>query len=90
VTVFIRRNEKPTLGSWALGLLGSIHDAAIKHTEERAKAYALWQTKCELFGSPEVSRYAQAFVDTNEGPRASREAAFRGLVAAMRMDLMGS
>lgn len=70
-----------------LGLLTAIHDAAAHPSDERSKAYALWQTRCDLFGSADVSKYAQLFVDTNDGPRAEREKAFRGLVEAMRANL---
>jgi hypothetical protein len=71
-----------------LGLLKSIHDASLKPSDETAKAYALWQTKCDLFGSTEVSRYAQEFVDTNDGPREIRATVFNNLVAAMKTDLL--
>lgn len=70
-----------------LGLLGALHKAAVKHSDENSKEFALWQTRCELFGSPDVSRFVQAIVDTNDQPRAAREAAFKGLVEAMRKDL---
>ncbi len=70
-----------------LGLITAIHNAAISPSEERAKAYALWQTRCDLFGSAPVSKYAQLFVDTNDGPRIEREKAFRGLIEAMKADL---
>ena len=70
-----------------LGLLTSLHKAAVEPSDENSKAYALWQTHCELFGSPEVSRYAKDIVDTNDAPRSKRDAAFRGLVETMRSDL---
>jgi hypothetical protein len=70
-----------------LGLLNAIHDAAIEPSDEHSKAYALWQTRCELFGSPDVSNWAQKMVDTNDGPRAERDKAFRRLIEAMRADL---
>lgn len=72
-----------------LGLLGAIHDAAIKPSEENSKAYGLWQTRCDLFGSSAVSEWAQKIVDTNEGPRENRAEAFRRLITAMRADLSG-
>ena len=70
-----------------LGLLNALHDAAVRPSAERAKAYALWQTLCSLFGSPEVSKYVQMMVDTNDGPADKRQAAFLGLIEAMRADL---
>jgi hypothetical protein len=69
------------------GLLNALHDAAVKPSDANAKAFALWQTRCELFGSPEVAKFAQQIVDTNEGPRAARDAAYRGLIEAMKTDL---
>ncbi|MCJ9723153.1 hypothetical protein MOV66_24100 [Agrobacterium sp. SHOUNA12C] len=70
-----------------LGLLDALHRAAVQYSAENSKAFALWQTRCQLFGSPEVSTFVQAIVDTNDGPRADREAAFKGLIEAMRIDL---
>jgi len=70
-----------------LGLLGALHKAAVKHSDENSKEFALWQTHCQLFGSPEVSKFAQAIVDTNDRPHPEREAAFKGLVESMREDL---
>ncbi|MCP3477687.1 hypothetical protein NLM33_46970 (plasmid) [Bradyrhizobium sp. CCGUVB1N3] len=72
-----------------LGLLQAIHDAAVAPSDEKAKAYALWQTRCDLFGSPDVARCARRIVETNDGPRSERDAAFRELLAAMRADLGG-
>lgn len=72
-----------------LGLLSALHDAAVRPSDEHAKAYALWQTRCQLFGSPDVSKYAQRLVDTNDGPREERGEAMRSLIDAMRTDLKG-
>lgn len=38
------------------GLLDALHQAATKPSDENSKTYALWQTRCQLFGSPDVSR----------------------------------
>ena len=70
-----------------LGLLNSLHEAAVRPSDESSKAYALWQTRCELFGSKDVSKYAQEIVDTNDSPRTERNAAFRNLIEAMKNDL---
>lgn len=70
-----------------LGLLSALHKAAVHPSSENSKEFALWQTHCQLFGSPDVSRFAQAIVDTNDGPRTEREVAFSGLLDAMRKDL---
>jgi hypothetical protein len=72
-----------------LGLLQSLHDAAVAPSDATAKSYALWQTRCELFGSLAVARFAQRIVETNDGPRSERDAVFRNLLAAMRTDLGG-
>lgn len=69
-----------------LGLLNALHDAAVHPSDASSKAYALWQTRCELFGSPMVSKHAQQIVDTNDR-RPEREKAFRDLIEAMRADL---
>jgi len=70
-----------------LGLLGALHKAAIQHSNENSKDFALWQTRCQLFGSPEVVKFAQAIVDTNDAPRGERDIAFSGLMESMRRDL---
>lgn len=38
-----------------LGLLNALHNAAVHSSDENSKAYALWQTRCTLFGSPSVA-----------------------------------
>ncbi|AIJ09268.1 hypothetical protein [Edwardsiella anguillarum] len=70
-----------------LGLLSAIHKAAAMPSETTAKEYALWQTHCSLFGSPEVALFAQKMIDTNDGPSTKRHEAFDGLIQAMRSDL---
>jgi hypothetical protein len=70
-----------------LGLLSALHEAAVRPSNANSKAYALWQTRCDLFGSPTVSRYVQRIIDTNDGPQEARHEAFDGLVKAMRDDL---
>ena len=70
-----------------IGLLNALHNAAVNPSNESSKAYALWQTGCDLFGSRAVSKYAQQIVDTNDGPRKERDDAFAALVNAMRADL---
>jgi hypothetical protein len=72
-----------------IGLLSALHDAAVHRSDAHAKAFALWQTRCDLFGSATVSRYAQRMVDTNDGPADARQEAFAGLVKAMKDDLRG-
>lgn len=72
-----------------LGLLTALHEAAVRSSDENSKAYALWQTRCALFGSIEVAKYAQQLVDTNEGPYSERNAAFQNLLKSMRADLHG-
>jgi hypothetical protein len=69
-----------------LGLLGALHDAAVEPSDAHSKAYALWQTRCQLFGSSEVAGYAQEVADTNDDQPA-RLRAFAALVGAMRRDL---
>lgn len=70
-----------------LGLLDALHKAALKHSDETAKNYALWEARCDLFGSEDVSKYAKEIVETNDGPREARASAFRSLIAAMKLDL---
>src|SRR5579871_3055150 len=70
-----------------LGLLTALHTAAVEPSDAHSKGYALWQTKCDLFGSSDVSTFAQRIVDTNDSPIEERNEAFRNLIAAMKADL---
>ncbi|QGP57148.1 hypothetical protein PsalMR5_04605 (plasmid) [Piscirickettsia salmonis] len=51
-----RYEEKKTA---YVGLLTSIHDAAIRASDENSKAYALWKAKCQIFGSDKAVRFSQ-------------------------------
>ena len=73
-----------------LGLLDALHKAAVHPSDEHAKSYALWQTRCALFGSKAVAEAAQEMIDTNDGPREARKAAHEKLIQAMRQDLYNS
>jgi hypothetical protein len=72
-----------------LGLLDALHDAAVHPSDVNSKAFALWQTRCALFGAKSVSSFAQRMVDTNDGQSGERREAFAGLIDAMRRDLTG-
>jgi hypothetical protein len=69
------------------GLLTALHDAAVRPSDANSKAFALWQARCELFGSADVAKFVQQIVDTNDGPRAARDFAYHGLIEAMKTDL---
>jgi len=69
-----------------LGLLDALHRAAVNPSNESSKNFALWKTRCELFGSSDVSRYAQDMIETNEALE-SRDKVFQSLINAMRADL---
>jgi hypothetical protein len=73
-----------------LGLLSALHEAAVNPSETKANAYALWQSRCDLFASPDVRLYAQTMTETNDGPREARIEAFNGLIQAMKADLRAS
>lgn len=73
-----------------IGLLTSLHDAAVSPSDINSKAYALWQTKCQIFGSEKVIRFTQEIVDTNDGPKEERHKAFLSLLSAIRQDLHDS
>lgn len=70
-----------------IGLLSSLHDAAVTPSDKNSKAYALWQTRCQIFGSDEVAEFAQKIVDTNDGSKQERSKAFQGLLNAIKRDL---
>lgn len=69
-----------------LGLLEALHRAAVRASDENAKNFGFWRLRCDLFGSPQVSRYAQQVAET-DGQTPERTQAFNSLVQAMRDDL---
>lgn len=69
-----------------IGLLNSLHNAAVNPSDKSSKEYALWQTRVELFGSSKVSEYVQDIIDTNPGSQ-ERNVAFNSLISSMRADL---
>lgn len=73
-----------------IGLLTSLHDAAVNPSDKNSKAYALWQTKCQIFGSEKVIKFSQEIVDTNDGSKEERNNALYSLLNAMRQDLHNS
>lgn len=70
-----------------IGLLTSLHDAAVSPSDINSKKYALWQTKCQIFGSEKAIRFSQEIVDTNDGSKEERNKAFQSLLTAIREDL---
>ena len=70
-----------------LGLLDALHKAAVSPSDENSKIFALWQTKVSIFGSQEASDAVKGIVDTNDGPRESRNMYFNNLLKAIREDL---
>lgn len=70
-----------------LGLLDALHKAAVSPSDENSKAFALWQTRVSIFGSQEASNAVQGIVDTNDGPRESRNVHFDNLLKAIKEDL---
>lgn len=68
-----------------IGLLEALHDAAVNPSNAASKKYALWQTRCSLFGAKDVISFAQKMVDTND--MTERDKAFNGLLESMRKDL---
>lgn len=69
------------------GLLNAISDAAIAPSGATAVSYSLWQTKCTLFGSEDVVKYAQAMLDTNDDREGVRKVVYAKLLEAMKNDL---
>ena len=70
-----------------IGLLEAIRNAAVQPSDQHSMDYGLWQARCQLFGSEDVSRRAQAILDSNDAPLVEREVAFRALLASMKEDL---
>jgi hypothetical protein len=70
-----------------LGLLDALRDAKSESSDANIKAWAHWQTRCVLFGSPEVTRYAQEVADQVDTPAGEYNTAISNLIRAMRADL---
>jgi len=83
--LFENRTYKEMRNSY-IGLLNSLHNAAVNPSDRSSKEYALWQTRVELFGSSKVSKYVQDIIDTNPGSQ-ERNVAFNSLISSMRADL---
>ena len=69
-----------------IGLLDAIHTAAVTPSDAASKNYALWQTKCNIFGSQRVSDNAKLFAETIPGSP-KRHEAFDKLITAIRDDM---
>jgi len=69
-----------------VGLLRSLHDAAVEPSDKASKEYAYWQLRCELVSPPIVRQAIQGIVDTNDDPPA-RSMAYDKLKDALRSDL---
>jgi hypothetical protein len=70
-----------------LGLLDALRDAKNDSSVTDIEAWAHWQTRCVLFGSPEVTRYAQEVANQIDKPAAEYNTAVNNLIRAMRADL---
>nr|WP_314901805.1 hypothetical protein [uncultured Deefgea sp.] len=70
-----------------LGLLDALHKAAIEPSDINSKNFALWQSRVQLFGSPDVAEAVQGIIDTNDGPREKREEFFSKMLKCMKADL---
>ena len=73
-----------------LGLLDSLHRAAVEPSDKASKDFALWQTRVQLFGSSEVAKSVQGIVDTNSGPRELRDKHFKDMISQMTKDLQNT
>ena len=69
-----------------LGLLESLHKAAVEPSNSNAKNYGFWSARISLVGSPEVVINA-TLLPTHEPDSASRIKIFDALLNAMRADL---
>ncbi|HOH98770.1 MAG TPA: hypothetical protein PL188_10765 [Candidatus Cloacimonadota bacterium] len=83
--LFENRTYKEMRNSY-IGLLNSLHNAAVNPSDKSSKEYALWQTRVELFESSKVSKYVQDIIDTNPSSQ-ERNVAFNSLISSMRADL---
>lgn len=71
-----------------LGLLDALYKAAVQPSSENSKAFALWQTRVEVFGTLEVAEAVQGIVNTNDPmQRQERDIYFQKLIEAIRKDL---
>lgn len=69
-----------------LGILNSLYESAVFPSDQKSKAYALWQIKCDVFGTKEVIKWAKILPNTVPGTP-ERNEAFDGLINAIRKDI---
>lgn len=69
-----------------IGLLEAIHAAAVEPSEKASKNYALWQTKCLIFGSQKVASLATLFADGVPGTH-ERNEVFEILLLEIKKDI---
>lgn len=69
-----------------IGLLEAFQRAAVEGTDEAAKAFAYWQTRCELVAPESVRDAIFRITETNDN-RVARKVAFNDMKEAMRGDL---
>lgn len=83
--LFENRTYKEMRNSY-IGLLYSLHNAAVNPSDKSSKEYALWQTRVEMFRSSKESKYVQDIIDTNPGSQ-ERNVTFNSLISSIRADL---
>lgn len=69
-----------------LGLLEAYHHAAVQASPKAAKEFALWQIRCELAGSTEVTESMKQIIDSNDNFE-KRTIAHEKMKQAMKRDL---
>lgn len=69
-----------------IGLLEAIHTAAVEPSERASKTYALWQTRCLIFGTPKVADFAALFAEGVPGTK-ERNEVFDMLLLEIRKDI---
>ena len=73
-----------------IGLLDSLHQAAVNSSDQAAKGFAHWQARCDLVAPKTVRdtirNLVAQYVETNKDAVA-RESALEAMKSAMRADL---
>ena len=67
-------------------MLEAYHNAAVKNTDEAAKAFAYWQMRCEIVGPPAVRDAIDEIIASN-ADRKGRSRAHDRLRSSIRKDL---
>jgi hypothetical protein len=71
-----------------LGMIQALRDCCVRPSLETVKTYGAWHDRCKLFGSEDVVRASQQYIETsNDIGGEARAKAYKELFEEMRSDI---